>query len=190
MSRQALDLYDWDDRSIWGYDPPGGHYYAQLWRNDKPEDPGGRPDIWISSADLATPQALALVISTRTGHSLAAVERAMNLGATAPALEAAIARYAAAPAAVADGKVRILCLSLADGRTEGIPAVGCYLAEYDPEGNSGHGSAAWTPDPGEAMAFESGIAAMECYRAQPRSRPLRADGKPNRPLTMFMIGLH
>lgn len=190
MSRQALGLYGWDDRSIWGYDPPGGHYYAQLWRNDKPEDPGGGPDIWISSRDLATPQALALVISTRTGRSLRAVERAMHLDAAAPGLEAAMAEFAAEPAAAADGKVRILCLSLADGRTEGIGAVGCYLAHYDPEANGGQGSASWTPDPAEAMAFESGMAAMECYRAQPRARPLRADGKPNRPLTAFMIGLH
>ncbi|SRR6266851_1092653 len=190
MSRRALGLYGWDDRSIWGYDPPGGHYYAQLWRNDKPEDPGGNPDIWISSRDLATPQALALVISTRTGRSLEAVERAMHLDAATPGLEAAMSEFAAEPAPAADGKVRILCLSLADGRTEGIPAVGCYLAEYDPEANGGQGSAAWTPDAAEAMAFESGVAAMECYRAQPRTRPLRADGKPNRPLTAFMIGLH
>src|SRR6266571_6245921 len=84
MSRQALELYGWHDRSIWGYDEPGGHYYAQLWRNDKPEDRSGNPDIWISSKDLATPQALALVISTRTGRSLRAVERAMHLDAAAP----------------------------------------------------------------------------------------------------------
>ena len=83
MSHQALDLYDYDERSIWGYDPPGGHYFAQLWRNDKPEDRSGKPDIWVSSPDLVTPQDLALAISNRTGNSVGAVERAMNLRAAA-----------------------------------------------------------------------------------------------------------
>ena len=28
---------------------------------------------------------------------------------------------------------------------------------------------------------------MACYRAVPRNRPVRPDGKPNRPLTMFSV---
>jgi hypothetical protein len=188
MSRQALDLAGWDDRSIWGYDPPGGNYFAQLWRNDQPAGPDDSPHIWISAADITTPEALAPQIARRTGQPLAAVKEAMCLPA-GTTLDAALARFAAEPAAVPDGKVRILCLGLADGRTEGVP-VGCYLAEYDPEGGDGYGSAAWTPDPAEAMTFDSGVAAMECYRSEPKCRPVRPDGQPNRPLTVFSIGLH
>jgi len=189
MSRQALDLYGWDDRSLWGYDPGGEHYFAHLWRNDKPEDPSGAPDIWISAHEIITPQALAKVISSRTGRSLAAVQRAMAITAAGPGLEAVMAKFAAAQRAAADGRVRIMCLGLADGRTEGIDAAGCYLAYYDPEADGGQGAARWTLDPDEAMTFASSTAAMDCYRAVPRARPTRPDGQPNRPLTMFAVGV-
>jgi hypothetical protein len=81
---------------------------------------------------------------------------------------------------------RLVLVSLADGRTDGIP-VGCYLASYDPEANDGNGIASWTPDPAEAMTFPTTEEAAGCYRAVPASRPLRPDGKPNRPLTMFSV---
>jgi hypothetical protein len=189
MSREALDLYEWDDRSLWGYDPAGGHYFAHLWRNGKPEEPSGTPDIWISAKEIITPQALAKVISDRTGRSIGAVQRAMCITAAGPALEAVMAKFAAEQHAAENGRVRILCLGLADGRTDGIDAVGCYLAYYDPEADDGHGAARWTLDPDEAMTFVSATAAMDCYRAVPTTRPVRADGQPNRPLTMFAVGV-
>jgi len=37
------------------------------------------------------------------------------------------------------------------------------------------------------MTFATGAAAVECYRAVPLNRPLRADGKPTCPLTMFTL---
>jgi hypothetical protein len=82
--------------------------------------------------------------------------------------------------------VMIACVGL--GRTfgGGWPA-GAYLASYDPAGNNGHGDAAWTADPAGALVFSDMAAAAECYRAVPANRPLREDGKPNRPLTMFAI---
>ena len=93
-----------------------------------------------------------------------------------------------ARAGVQDGRdgLRIVCVSLADGRTDGVP-VGCYLAHYDPEANDGHGGAVWTDDPAEAMMFATSEALVACVHAQPRCRPLRADGLPNRPLTMFTL---
>ncbi len=121
-----------------------------------------------------------------------------NVGARAYAgsvgaeLDEALARMfpreAGPEPAVPAERVRIMCISLADGRTEGVP-VGCYLAAYDPEAEGGEGSASWTADPAEAMAFGSAIEAMICYRAQPKARPLRPDGMPNRPLTVFSIVL-
>jgi hypothetical protein len=81
---------------------------------------------------------------------------------------------------------RLFLVSLADGRTEGVP-VGCYLARFDPEAADGNGAASWTDDPAQAMTFETAAAAAACYRTVPRNRPLRPDGKPNRPLTTFNV---
>jgi hypothetical protein len=81
---------------------------------------------------------------------------------------------------------RIVLISLADGRTEGVP-VGSYLASYDPEGANGNGIAKWTLDPAQAMTFPTAEAASACYRAVPLNRPLRPDGRPNRPLTIFTV---
>jgi hypothetical protein len=85
-----------------------------------------------------------------------------------------------------DTGFRIVLISRADGRTDGVP-VGSYLASYSPEGASGTGVAEWTRDPAQAMTFATAEAATECYRAVPYNRPLRPDGKPNRPLTMFSV---
>ena len=83
-------------------------------------------------------------------------------------------------------EIRIVLISLADGRTDGVP-VGCYLASYDPEADDGNGMARWTPDPAQALTFATAEDAVACYRAVPSNRPLRPDGKPNRPLTMFSV---
>ncbi len=82
--------------------------------------------------------------------------------------------------------VRIVLISRADGRTEGVP-VGSYLASYNPEGDGGNGVVTWTRDPAQAMTFPTEAAATACYRAVPLNRPLRPDGKPNQPLTMFTV---
>lgn len=83
--------------------------------------------------------------------------------------------------------VRIVCVGWA-GPTHNPPApAGLYLASYDPDGNGGQGAAAWTDDPDRAMQFASMIEAHECYTAVPRCMPVRADGKPNRPLTAFSV---
>ena len=81
---------------------------------------------------------------------------------------------------------RLVLVSLADGRTDGVP-VGWYLASYDPEANDGNGIASWTPDPAQAMTFSTAEEAAACYHSIPRNRPLRPDGGPNRPLTMFSV---
>lgn len=85
-------------------------------------------------------------------------------------------------------QIRLVLVSMADGSTDGVP-VGCYLADYDPEGNDGHGVASWTSDPDRALTFATGAEAAACCRAVPRNRPLRPDGRPNRPLMMFTIML-
>ena len=89
-------------------------------------------------------------------------------------------------ASTSTSHIRLVLVSLADGTTEGLP-VGCYLAAYDPEGNEGYGLASWTSDPDRALTFATGAEATACYRAVPQNRPLRADGRPNQPLTMFSV---
>ncbi len=182
--------------------------FAQLWRNT--DDPDDGPRAWIMAVqDLP---ALADSIASATGctqddaadailagvrqleaeqgirpdiaHLARGAEHSIDVD-----LDDVVRRFAAEPAALPDGRVRLLCLGAADGRTEGTP-LGCYLAEYDPGANDGQGSASWTPDPAKAMAFESAEAAAMCYQAQPKTRPLRPDGKPNRPLTIFAIAFH
>ncbi len=74
---------------------------------------------------------------------------------------------------------------------------GEYLAAFDPEWQPDPlpqgvpswlcGRADWTRDPAEAMRFESSLVALECWRTQSVTRPVRGDGKPNRPLTKYSI---
>ena len=82
-------------------------------------------------------------------------------------------------------RVLINCATYGDTLVE-WPA-GAYLASYDPEANDGQGHASWTENPATAMVFSSTEAAYECYRTVPANRPIRPDGKPNRPLTLFSI---
>ena len=51
---------------------------------------------------------------------------------------------------ITDEGFRIVLISLANGRTDGVP-VGSYLASYSPEGDQGNGVAEWTRDPAQAM---------------------------------------
>jgi hypothetical protein len=85
-------------------------------------------------------------------------------------------------------RVLINCVGLGRSIGGGWP-VGAYLASYDPGGNDGQGDAVWTRDPAQAMVFGSAAEALERYRAVPANRPVRVDGKPNRPLTALAIEL-
>jgi hypothetical protein len=64
---------------------------------------------------------------------------------------------------------------------------GEYLKSYDPEAYDGRGDALFTGDIGEAMKFTSHGEALTFAMTVPKSRPLRADGKPNKPLTAFTL---
>ena len=64
---------------------------------------------------------------------------------------------------------------------------GQYLASYDPEANGGYGDSAWTANPAAAMTFPTMMAAVDCWMQVPRNRPVRPDGKPNRPLTALTV---
>jgi hypothetical protein len=83
-----------------------------------------------------------------------------------------------------EGYCAVACLGLADGRDAEI--TGAWLVWYDPAGNNGNGDAAWSHDPADAARFTDREWA-ELWTAAPANRPLRPDGKPNRPITMLNL---
>lgn len=80
----------------------------------------------------------------------------------------------------------IQCMGLADGRPVHI---GEFLRFWDPDGNDGRGSFVWTTDASMAMQFRTTREALEEYKLTSLSVPLRPDGEPNRPMTMFSVGI-
>ncbi|MFL5302733.1 MAG: hypothetical protein ACJ79R_20575 [Anaeromyxobacteraceae bacterium] len=71
-------------------------------------------------------------------------------------------------------------------KRDGAPD-GQYLARFDPEAHGGDGYVEGTKDPSRALRFESWEAAFHCWQRQSVSKPLRGDGKPNRPLSAFTV---
>jgi hypothetical protein len=63
--------------------------------------------------------------------------------------------------------------------------LGEYLMRADIEAYDGRGSADFTKQLKKAKRFATYEAAFEFWRAQSKTRPLRPDGEPNRPLTAF-----
>lgn len=59
-----------------------------------------------------------------------------------------------------------------------------YLRAFDHEANDGRGKATLTHDPSKAMLFTDMGAVFEFWNKVPQNRPLRPDGKPNKPLSV------
>lgn len=74
-------------------------------------------------------------------------------------------------------------------KASGNSPVGAWLSGYDPDGRDGRGAIEWTYDPAEAMIFATAEAAADCQAAVPQSRPVLADGTPNRPLAAYDLEL-
>lgn len=71
-------------------------------------------------------------------------------------------------------------------KSEDARCPGLYLTGYDPEAHDGRGSCTWG-DREDAIVYPGFKEAFETWRAIPKSRPRRPDGKPNRPLTSFTV---
>jgi len=71
--------------------------------------------------------------------------------------------------------------------TDRAMVIGQYLKSYDPEAHKGRGTAEWTADPDQAIHFSSAEEAFACWHQVPASRPVRKDGRPNKPLTAFSV---
>jgi hypothetical protein len=65
-----------------------------------------------------------------------------------------------------------------------VPDVGAWVMSYDPDG-----SVEWTNDPDHALRFDNRTDAFELWRKPSKVNPIRADGKPNRPLTAFTFSI-
>ncbi len=62
-----------------------------------------------------------------------------------------------------------------------------YLEDFDVDAFGGLGQADLTKNLDDALRFESSLAVFEAWTRQSTVMPLRADGKPNKPLTAFTI---
>lgn len=60
-----------------------------------------------------------------------------------------------------------------------------WIASIDVDARDGRGLATFTDNPARALLFSNAPAALLTWKTQSVVRPLRADGKPNRPLTAF-----
>ena len=63
----------------------------------------------------------------------------------------------------------------------------CYLKAYDPDAHAGRGAVESTSWLSRALKFQTREEAFEFWRQPSTVQPLRADGKPNRPLTAFTV---
>ena len=70
--------------------------------------------------------------------------------------------------------------------SDGWP-VAAWLQSFDADAFGGLGDAVFTADPEEALAFDSMADAIAFYRQRSKVRPVRPDGKLNRPLTAFTV---
>jgi hypothetical protein len=77
--------------------------------------------------------------------------------------------------------------ALVDAVVTDTVVYGDYLEWSDPDAKDGLGDNRWTSDLAKAKKFLNFMAATSCWKAQSTVRPLRDDGKPNRPLTAFSI---
>jgi hypothetical protein len=81
------------------------------------------------------------------------------------------------------------CVIQAVGFANGMPCdkAGQYLESFDPDAYGGRGYVTWTPELSKAMRFASVAEAFDMRKCQSAVRPLRPDGKPNRPLTAYIV---
>lgn len=75
--------------------------------------------------------------------------------------------------------MKAICGALGEYR----PFDGQYLKAFDFEAHDGQGLIDMTPNIDEAMKFETFTDAFNFARTSPKCKPIRPDGKPNRPLT-------
>jgi hypothetical protein len=71
---------------------------------------------------------------------------------------------------------------ISDAHGNVLPISGQYLCTFDFEADDGRGYGTFTLNLDEALKFADVGAALEFYGTVSKRRPIREDGKPNRPL--------
>lgn len=66
---------------------------------------------------------------------------------------------------------------------------GRYVCGYDPDAHQGLGQVWSTPFPQNAIKFASVVDAAQFLRQTSKVKPIRDDGKPNKPLTAFTVSI-
>lgn len=64
---------------------------------------------------------------------------------------------------------------------------GKYVSYFDAEAENGRGEFKVTEHIDQALRYESIEAAVREYRTIPKNKPVRYDGKPNRPMTSLTV---
>ena len=100
-----------------------------------------------------------------------------------PALQALITRAPSSPPAQ-DVLLKIVRRvdGLRDKRVDGL-----FVKHYSPSGHGGYGILSVTKDMNDARKFADALEAMEVWAAVSTTHPKHANGKPNRPLTMYTV---
>lgn len=62
-----------------------------------------------------------------------------------------------------------------------------YVKAFDVEAYDGRGHVETTADPEEAMKWDTAKDAMHAWNTQSKIKPLREDGRPNKPLTAMTV---
>jgi hypothetical protein len=66
---------------------------------------------------------------------------------------------------------------------------GRYLKSYSPDGNGGAGRIVSTIKLDDAARFDASIEAITLWQLVSKTHPIRRDGEPNRPFTMYTISI-
>jgi len=66
-------------------------------------------------------------------------------------------------------------------------AGGLYVKSFDPNAIDGQGHVVLCKNPVEAVAFADKESAVHYWEQPSTAKPTRADGKPNRPMTVFTV---
>jgi hypothetical protein len=85
--------------------------------------------------------------------------------------------------------MRVIAVSDGRGSHRMLEAHDVFLKSFDPEALGGRGWANLTDEVERAMKFATVAEAMKLWRTQPKRRPYREDGKPNRPLTAYTVNI-
>lgn len=76
-------------------------------------------------------------------------------------------------------------MGVAGAQLHGDDPTGQFVIELNPDAHGGRGLLRASFDITEARRFSDVGEAIEYWRAVPQARPLRPDGKPNRPGTAY-----